>query len=398
MPLATAVLMASTSGGNAFEADTAILHSFGKAEFERIWFPAPSADEAESDGLGPLFSDRSCGGCHRGAALAGSLLPTGDGSPFYSSGYVLRLGNDEGAADPRYGRQLQAGAIAGVDAEARVQVIPVVGNAASYRVSLYQGSLAAGIMVSPRLAPSLLGRASLARVDVASLQALARYQAETDISTAGVVGRDETGAIGIFGYKAAGRDLSHQIAEALSLDLGISSSLVPGDHGDCTPTQSDCLAAPGGGDVWRYGTEISAQEIDELAAYLEDLVAPAQQSPEPAESALFNQVGCSVCHVRALPTPDGGQVIAYSDLLLHDMGSDFADGVGAPGMPSSYWRTTPLLAMAPYPGRRYLHDGRAPDIHSAIEAHGGQAEASRMAYDKLSEADQASLLSFLASL
>src|SRR5690606_27157595 len=155
-----------------------------------------------------------------------------------------------------------------------------------------QGPLAAGIMASPRLAPSLLGRVMLARVDPAALEALSRHQAARDIPTAGIVGRDRRGGVGMVGYTATGGGLRQQISEALSLDLGISSSLIPGDHGDCTPSQSACLAAGGGGDIWRYGAEISAEEIDELAAYLGDLVAPAQQMPEAPESALFNQVGC----------------------------------------------------------------------------------------------------------
>ncbi len=46
----------------------------------------------------------------------------------------------------------------------------------------------------------------------------------------------------------------------------------------------------------------------------------------------------------------------------------------------------------------YLHDGRARTIDEAVRWHGGEADASRIAYEALSVEDQASLLNFLDSL
>jgi CxxC motif-containing protein (DUF1111 family) len=46
----------------------------------------------------------------------------------------------------------------------------------------------------------------------------------------------------------------------------------------------------------------------------------------------------------------------------------------------------------------YLHDGRAASIEEAIEAHGGEAEASRARYDRLDDRARAALLRFLRAI
>ncbi|MGB1192639.1 MAG: di-heme oxidoredictase family protein, partial [Pseudomonadales bacterium] len=46
----------------------------------------------------------------------------------------------------------------------------------------------------------------------------------------------------------------------------------------------------------------------------------------------------------------------------------------------------------------YLHDGRARTIDEAIRWHGGEAEASKLAYEALTSADKSALIAFLESL
>ena len=89
---------------------------------------------------------------------------------------------------------------------------------------------------------------------------------------------------------------------------------------------------------------------------------------------------------------------AYTDLLLHDMGPDLDDGVGAPGVASAEWRTAPLIAVSGGEGRRYLHDGRAPDLDAAIRAHGGEGKGARTRYLALSDPERQALIDFVGSL
>jgi CxxC motif-containing protein (DUF1111 family) len=93
----------------------------------------------------------------------------------------------------------------------------------------------------------------------------------------------------------------------------------------------------------------------------------------------------------------------YTDLLLHDMGSDLDDGYTEGSAKTFEWRTPPLWGLGLSPnaqGGKYflLHDGRAGSIEAAIQLHGGEALQSRNAFNQLTAADKNALLKFLKSL
>ena len=117
---------------------------------------------------------------------------------------------------------------------------------------------------------------------------------------------------------------------------------------------------------------------------------------------LFSSIGCVACHVPALQTGSypskalSNKVVpAYTDLLLHDMGSDLADICLGLAEPSEF-RTEPLMDMRFK--SVYLHDGRAPTIEAAIELHGGEATAARDRFVQLSSQQRAALARFLKGL
>ena len=121
------------------------------------------------------------------------------------------------------------------------------------------------------------------------------------------------------------------------------------------------------------------------------------------------------CHVPQL----GDVKNIFSDLLLHDMGSELEDtssygefvagmapppakparapAIGRAGTATdTEWRTPPLWGLrnsAPY-----LHDGRAASIDEAILLHGGEALSAAQRYRQLPARDQAQLQLFLSSL
>jgi CxxC motif-containing protein (DUF1111 family) len=88
-------------------------------------------------------------------------------------------------------------------------------------------------------------------------------------------------------------------------------------------------------------------------------------------------------------------VTAYTDLLLHDMGSAMADICTQLASPSEF-RTQPLMGLRLQP--RFLHDGRAETVEQAIEDHGGEAARARDGFLGLPEAERAALVAFLKSL
>ena len=143
--------------------------------------------------------------------------------------------------------------------------------------------------------------------------------------------------------------------------------------------------------------------------------------PEPARrefdgpqvlrgKALFSDIGCAGCHTprhRTGPDPElpevADQIIyPFTDLLLHDMGPDLADGRPDFAATGDEWRTPPLwgigLVETVNGHTELLHDGRARSLIEAVLWHGGEAEASREAVLALSRAERDELLAFLRSL
>jgi CxxC motif-containing protein (DUF1111 family) len=111
---------------------------------------------------------------------------------------------------------------------------------------------------------------------------------------------------------------------------------------------------------------------------------------------VFQNTGCASCHQPSLPGPGGTRAVLYSDLLVHDMGPDLADGLTQGSATGSEFRTMTLVAMAER--LRFLHDGRANTLADAILAHGGQASSSKTAFEGLSAADRDALIAFLGCL
>jgi CxxC motif-containing protein (DUF1111 family) len=144
--------------------------------------------------------------------------------------------------------------------------------------------------------------------------------------------------------------------------------------------------------------ELSSDDLFDLVSYAMLLAAPElEELSEQGERgrAQFNALGCGDCHAPRLDGPRGPLPV-YSDLLLHDMGAELADGL-SPGLASgSEFRTQPLWGIAAV--GPYLHDGRAETLEDAISMHGGEGRASRDAAAEISEDEMADLVEFLLSL
>ena len=102
--------------------------------------------------------------------------------------------------------------------------------------------------------------------------------------------------------------------------------------------------------------------------------------------------------------PSGSKLLihAYTDLLLHDMGDELADGRDDYEASSSEWRTAPLWGIGLLPAvsghAELLHDGRARNVTEAILWHGGQAERSRDAFRGMSKRERDAIAKFVESL
>lgn len=92
----------------------------------------------------------------------------------------------------------------------------------------------------------------------------------------------------------------------------------------------------------------------------------------------------------------------FSDLLLHDMGPELADGRTDQVATGSEWRTPPLWGV----GRAaelgvppsFLHDGQARTLEEAVLWHGGEAAKARAAFVTWPQREREALIAFLESL
>ncbi len=402
--------------------------SFGNRLFNTNWVEAPGSVKA-FDGLGPLFNRVSCSGCHTKDGRG--RPPENNQGPMDSM--LLRISIPGKAANggvlphPVYGAQLSERAILHVKPEGRAEIsytgLPsAYGDGDGEKFSLRQphyaitdlkyGELGKNLMISPRVAPAVIGLGLLQSVPDETLLALADPD---DADGDGISGRTNEvwdslagkKSLGRFGWKANQPNLRQQNAGAAVGDIGIATSMADGQN--CTSAQPDCAEAIDGGTP-----EMSDEFLDKLTLYTMTLaVPPLRNFQDPVVrhgEELFRAMGCASCHmptlqtssVKDFPELENQTFHPFTDLLLHDMGEGLADNRPDFEATGREWRTPPLwgLGLIPVVNRHdlLLHDGRARGVAEAILWHGGEAEKSREAFRNAAKPERDALIAFLNSL
>jgi CxxC motif-containing protein (DUF1111 family) len=406
----------------------------GRQHFNQKWvvFPSLGGDW----GLGPTFIADRCSGCHVGGGRGDT--PKSDAQQLLS--VLVRIsipGEDEHGGPkphPDYGDQIQNQGLMGQDREATYLGERVPPEANLYldweeasvafadgetltlrkprlRVEkLNFGPLGPEVMYSLRIAQPTFGLGLLEAVPESDLLAIAQRQKAQGANGRANYVWDAIGkrvALGRFGWKANQPSIRQQIAAAFHGDIGVTSPLF--DQENCPPVQRDCAYQPPGNHP-----ELIEVNWDELELWVRALAVPAQRNVNDPNfkrgARLFEEAKCAVCHVpqmKAGPLPGlpqmQGQVFhAYTDLLLHDMGDELADGRGDFEAGPRDWRTPPLwglgLSQTVNGSTAMLHDGRARNATEAILWHGGEAQAAREAFRTMPKADREALLAFLLSI
>jgi CxxC motif-containing protein (DUF1111 family) len=434
----TADAFSQFSGNMPFEDE--MRFKLGNALFRKLWVAAPASTKA-SDGLGPLYNARACQDCHlkdgRGHPPEGAedsrvsmflrLSVPGGPVPDGIEGWIAT------APDPTYGGQLQDLAAPGHAAEGRMDITwtetPVTladGTVVSLRAPTYAftdpayGAPNEGLMLSPRIAPQMIGLGLLEAIPAADILALAD---EDDADGDGISGRAQivpsaefgVPMLGRFGLKAGAPTVREQSAGAFAGDMGLSTVLHPDPSGDCTALQPDCRAAPAGQEAGvRDGLEVDGESLDLVTFYSRNLGVPERRNIDDPTvlkgKEVFYTTGCQSCHtpkhvthrLEGQPEQSFQLIWPYTDLLLHDMGPGLADGRPEGRASGSEWKTPPLwglgLTETVSGHTQLLHDGRARSVLEAILWHGGEAEAQRDAVATMASEDREALLAFLGSL
>lgn len=432
------------TGRNAFSFPAANLPDgertrfvIGNSFFKRNWVESPASTTAR-DGLGPHFLARSCGACHLHDGRGEPPPRTQSLSDQAPLALLLRLsvpGTDaRGGPKPHpvYGDQINTTAVQSVKPEARVRLrwAPMRGRFADgtpytlhkprYEIDrLGYGPLGSSAMVSPRIAPQVLGVGLLEAIAESDIQANAEAQAQLPGPIKGQPNRvwdvfAQREMVGRFGWKANVATVAHQTVGAFHGDIGITSTKFP--QQTCTSAQKDCRQAPAGAE--RGGVEIEDKTIDDVVFYQAVLAPPARRNAsDPAVlhgQQLFAQAQCAVCHRPSYTTADGpfphltskaltGQSIwPYTDLLLHDMGDALADGRSDFKANGRQWKTPPLWGIGLFKDvnghTRLLHDGRADGVLEAVLWHGGEAQPSKDQVLRMTREEREALVKFVESL
>lgn len=332
--------------------------------------------ETAASGLGPVFNDVSCAGCHNRPHVGGSSVRT-----------VTRIGRDgPGGFD-------DLAAFGG----------PIIQE---HGIASVAGCFVAGevvppeaTIVAPRDTPALFGLGLLDRIADGKIL---RYADPDDRNGDGVSGRANVigGRVGRFGRKAQIVSLAEFAADAYLNELGVTTAARPDEvrpQGGAPVCDGASEPEDGGADVGAFTDFIT------LLAPLQPGYAVAQVKRATRLGAhYFRTIGCQTCHnakFKVVNAPPGGKrvkVVLWSDLLLHDMGPALADGIVQGVATGSEFRTAPLWGVFWSPP--YLHDGRASTLESAILLHGGEATRARDAFLALPPDLRAQVVAFVKSL
>ena len=416
----------------------------GNALFRKLWVSSPSSTKS-SDGLGPHFNARGCQNCHfkdgRGHPPAANWPDDGAVSMFLRLSIPPQTKQDKQSLkdrrvptidEPTYGGQLQDLAIQGHDSEGRMHItyadIPVSladGTVVTLRkphytiTDLKYGPLHPDTMMSPRVAPQMIGLGLLEAISAADIENQADPDDKNNDGISGRVNKvwsvkTKQVELGRFGWKAGAPRVLEQSASAFLGDLGLSTSLHPNASGECTSVQSACRAAPDGKTPEKTGLEVSDELLDLTVFYAQNLAVPKRRTANDPTvlrgKTIFHNLGCASCHTPRFTTGrlpgqhhlSNQKIWPYTDLLLHDMGDGLADNRPEGVADGNEWRTPPLwgigLTHVVSGHTFFLHDGRARNLTEAILWHGGEAKGSRDGFTQLSKKKRDALLKFLNSL
>jgi hypothetical protein len=184
--------------------------------------------------------------------------------------------------------------------------------------------------------------------------------------------------------------------------------------------------------------EVTIAELSALAIFSTTTPRPHQDEYKGNGGEVFEDIGCSECHVPVMKTEghilpyqqpeqpqhplsntnkyyevdlvnssanfevdpdnsDGMLVKLFSDLKRYDMGARLQESLtSAHAKENRSYITARLWGVvdtAPY-----MHDGRATTLTEAIEWHGGEAQAARNKFIGLSDSKKVALLKYMRSL
>lgn len=362
-------------------------------------------NETVADGLGPVYNATSCVNCHQnpnsGAASQITELRVGHNDVngnFVNPIIPINDGqNTIPASATAPGRSIVNDRAIGPQAQ---EHIPATENIRALRAAL-----------------NTLGDGFVEAIDDNTLIAISEQQPELsdgrihgEVVQAPIFEAPGQTRVGRFGWKDQHGSLLSFVADAYLNEMGITNRLRPTDATTVLKTTKDPEDQP---------DSLGLADIDHFAQFIRGTMVPPRDTTLAATPAavsghqLFQQIGCSTCHVETIVTAPVGAVVdggmftvpsalgnkiihPFGDYLLHDIGT--GDGIVqvGPQDTANKLRTAPLWGLREK--ARYMHDLKSLSLQDAIRRHEGEARDASDRFRELRPEDQAKLLTFLNSL
>ena len=420
----------------------------GQGRFEEI----EVVQGGTNNGLGPRFNTNQCSSCHAQPAVGGSS-PSTTAYPFIGPNPETLVANLDGATntlpsfitaagpvrEARFVNLLNSNGTVSSTADGGVHdLFTIQGRSDAAGCALAQPSFAENVALGNvifRIPTPVFGAGLIENISEQTV--LSNMQANASQKSAlGIAGHPNhngnDGTISRFGWKAQNKSLEIFAGEAYNVEMGVTNELFPNERPSpdeelASGLPASCLFNPTPEDATNFEvsplSDPSAQnaqvpsDVVQFAMFMRLLAPPTSSTsgipgnPSAASIStgqqLFNRVGCNLCHTPTMTTGTSSFVPAlnnatanlYSDLLVHDMGTNLADGVSQGSAGPNEFRTAPLWGL----GQRifFLHDGRTTDLLNAIQQHsssGSEANGVITKFNGLTTAQQQDLLNFLRSL
>jgi CxxC motif-containing protein (DUF1111 family) len=410
---------AITAAGDALPGTDAAAFAEAKAAFVTV--------EEIEDGVGPVFNEKACGNCHTQGAIGGAGVQIERRYGRFVNGVFDDLANRGGSL-----RQLfTVGRFTGLNGQACNAPLEVEPSEATVRnVGRLTTPLFGAGLIDALPDSAITVNANNQPTAVRGIINRVRVLLPNPADPAQTVGGTR---VGRFGWKAGVASLVQFSADAYVNEMGITTqSCVRGvsvvdfaresrPNGIAQPAGCDDLAPPHPavagipaetddvvGSCANGRTEIQ-EDVDLFFEFMTHLAPAPRLAIDPninlQGGTVFNRIGCAQCHLLrdyvtpsnpANGVPGNFSFRPRTDFLVHDIGT--GDNIGNDGDSPA---TTRLMRTAPLWGlhhrTRLLHDGRATSIEQAISFHGGQAAASRNAFNALNASDRNAMLTAMRS-
>ena len=231
-------------------------------------------------------------------------------------------------------------------------------------------------------------------------------------------------SLGRFGWKANTPTVAHQGLGAMSTDMGVTNPLFPYENIRGTDLMNTYKTNNPSFTTYEDTGVTDADEefAKSVVFYSETLSVPPRRDINNSDvrqgAMLFESIGCVKCHHPSFTTSayyssysvddaeikelENQKIYPFTDMLLHDMGDELADGRKDFDATGNEWKTRPLWGIGATkivnPGAGFLHDGRAKTLEEAILWHGGEAANIRSDFMNLNQSKRTQVIQFLESL